>query len=149
MLVRIETNHENYKTFMKMWIRYVKDLRQKDLRVDPFNPAGFYEFYHNKRFRHFFMLDNEDIVGFISVVPRHGEVYIAETYIKEEYQDKGYGTKMVEELKKVYAGKSFVLEILCNNIRAFKFWNKCFAGWNSETAEDTDGFTVLKIFREV
>lgn len=146
MLVRIETNSENYKTYIKMWQKYVEELRGKDARVDEFNPAVFYSYYHRRIYRHYFMLDNEDIVGFISVVPKRDMVFIAETFIKPEFRNKGFGTKMVEELKTIYSKKPFHLDILVNNTKAFDFWDRCFDEFDEEIMVDMEGFAVRKIY---
>ena len=75
-----------------------------------------YEFYHYVAF-----LDN-NFVGYLCYFPRDKE--ISNFFIKKEYRKRGYGKKLLDEVKK--NEDYFTLSCDGRNINAIEFYNKYF-----------------------
>ena len=66
--------------------------------------------------------DNENHIGYISVIPSEDETEISDFFIKNEYQNQGYGTSVLSDLVNRY--NHLTLYVFKNNDRAVKLYLK-------------------------
>ena len=65
------------------------------------------------------------LIGYCLVRDDGDYIYIRQIFIRENYRMKGYGKNLVNWLRvSVFQGRKFRMEVLCNNIKAHKFWEK-------------------------
>jgi putative acetyltransferase len=83
----------------------------------------------------YLMIENKDIAGFISVAGEgKKDIYIDEFWIKEEYQRKGIGTKLLEFIESRYLKKGIksISVMTSKKANALKFYKKYGFKKNSE-----------------
>lgn len=79
---------------------------------------------------------NNNIVGTISKWDNKGEITLVNFYIKEEYRNKGYGTKLLQKIINNINTNYCVLSVYKDNQRALEFYYKF--GFKFIQKEDTD-----------
>lgn len=132
-IVRVDASE--YKEYACMFNEYLEYLccGVEPYEENCFQWVLFYQYFSNKDLRHYFVKEDGDICGFISImvgddIPEGCDWYIVDTYIRGEYQGKGYGEWMIEQIQGLYEGTVF-LQIKRGNDRAKAFWGKMFAGY--------------------
>ena len=95
---------------------------------DTFNKQNIIEDFNNNAFsRYFIYKENENILGFINYYDLYDRFEIAYIEVKEEYQNKKIGSKLMEHLiekgnnQKIY---NITLEVNINNVYAIKLYRK-------------------------
>lgn len=63
--------------------------------------------------------DNNEIRGFIGIVDNS---YIAGLFVKNQWQSKGIGSKLIEKCKDLYP--TLILDVYGKNLKAVKFYKK-------------------------
>jgi ribosomal protein S18 acetylase RimI-like enzyme len=118
------------KELDKLLTLLIKDEKKYDNNVKPFKVKNYYKNYINDSNRYFYLCeDNNKIVGYIYTISIGGALKIDALYIKEDYQNKGIGTNLINNVIE-YAKKNNIkfitINVLENNIKAKKLYNKYF-----------------------
>lgn len=101
-LIDVSGKAEYYKAYARMHEDYVYDLQKKDSRVEDFSLVEFYQFFHDKRFKHYMLTLVNMPMGFIIIEEKAGGQHICETYIEPEYRSRGYGHRLMKKIFEKY-----------------------------------------------
>lgn len=137
----------SYRKSIKEDIPYINNLfiemvktvnkRMEDNNITPYKELenGFIDNYLDKFYIDnnnviFVALDNNDIIGFISLCKNEDNIYIDDYSVKEEYRGKGIGSKLMS-LANTYALENNINELITHvetaNKKSIEFYkNKGF-----------------------
>ena len=108
----------------------IKDETQYDSNIKPFKVKNYYKNYINDNTRYFYLCeDNNKVVGYIYVISIGGAYKIDALYVKDEYQNKGIATNLINnviEQAKNNNIKFITLNVLEKNLKAKKLYSKYF-----------------------
>ena len=128
-----EHNNTAKNTFVLLWYSYIKDLSVISPRIALCEPSSeeAASILENPDVENYFIVIDNEIVGFLLLGKngnKHEESdwFIAETYVKKEFQNKGIGKTVVRQLLLKRRG-AYCLFILKKNFRARRFWKEIFA----------------------
>lgn len=90
-----------------------------------YNPESLLDQIKNKEQQFYFIQLNNKSIGFLSVTPETNECWMLNKfYLLEENADRGIGSKVLEELKKIINPKKIRLTVNRNNIKSINFYFK-------------------------
>lgn len=97
------------------------------LNGSPWSLEQFEDDINQETSQYLFLLEKQQLIGFISYYSIFGEVDITHVVINKEYQHQGYGKKMLRELVKKLADSNhekLFLEVRPSNLAAIDVYKK-------------------------
>ena len=102
------------------------EIDEELLGLECWSSDSWYSFFRSGSSLVFLIFDEgSDVIGFLlcQIGPIGDEFHILKIVVKEEYQRRGFGRLMLDDLYKHFSGRVF-LEVNVNNINALTFYEQ-------------------------
>lgn len=114
----------------EIWSEYYVPIigkDQVDYMLDKFQSRQAISVQIRTGFLYFLIKEDDQFIGYISVQPRGGDLFLSKIYVKSSKRGKGYGKKAMqfaERLAKEKGLKRIVLTVNKNNVNAIRAYEK-------------------------